>query len=121
MLLLKVWQRMTSMIRASDEELASGSIAGATPGTISRLALAYTALVVLGITGSFIWLLFYLLPAIGLAITEESRLLLGGLDTGNLASLLDGGIALISQSVGCLLLAWSWLKNYRVARRHERR
>src|SRR6266702_1608715 len=121
MFLLKVWQRITSMIRASDEERASGSIVRATPGTISRLALAYTALLVLGITGSFIWLLFYLLPATGIAITEESRLLLGGLHTGNLASLLDGGIALTSQCVGCLLLAWSWLKNYRVARRHERR
>jgi hypothetical protein len=120
-LLLSVWQRMTSIIHASGEARASGYVAGATPGSISWLVLAYTAIAVLGIAGSCIWLVCYLLPAFGLAIAQESRLLLGGLHAGNLASLLDGGIALILQSISCLLLVRSWLKNARLARRHGRR
>jgi hypothetical protein len=120
-ILLKVWHGVIGILRASDEARASGSTVSAPTGTSSRLALAYTALVVLGITGSCIWLVWYLLPAAGLAITQESRLLLESAHTGNLPSLLDGALALVSQCLGCLLLIWSWLKKARRARRQRRR
>jgi hypothetical protein len=120
-LLLKAGQRLTAILRASDEARASGSTVSTSTETSSRLALAYTALVVLGITGSCIWLVCYLLPAAGLAITQESRLFLESLHTGNLPSLLDGALALASQCIVCLLLTWSWLKSARLARRQRGR
>ncbi len=77
------------------------------------LDIGYTSLAVIGIGGTLIWFLVYLLPANITAIVGAMTRVAIGFHTGQALALLDGVVALGCQGVFWGLLVWSWLKGYR--------
>ena len=76
------------------------------------LAISYTMLYILGISGSCIWLLIYLIPASILAITGEYTQLLSSFHENNLLGVVDALLSLILEGSSIIILGYLWLKDY---------
>jgi hypothetical protein len=74
-------------------------------------------LAVIGIGGTLIWFIIYLIPATILAITGETAQLVAGLRAGYLLAALDGAVAILSQMIFVALLLWSWARERRARQR----
>jgi putative peptide zinc metalloprotease protein len=81
------------------------------------LTVSYTLLAVIGIGGTLIWFIIYLIPATILAITGETAQLVAGLRAGYLLAALDGAVAILSQMIFVALLLWSWARERRARQR----
>jgi putative peptide zinc metalloprotease protein len=70
------------------------------------LTLGYAALSIIGIGGSFLWLVFYLVPAMYLAVLNEIGALATGFRAMNVLAQLDSMAALLLQLLCFFLLGW---------------
>lgn len=77
------------------------------------LTLGYTVLSVIGIGGSFLWLVFYLAPASYMALLNEIKTLGSGFRAMNILVQLDSAVALLLQLLCFVLLGWSIARTYR--------
>jgi len=104
---LRSWWRAVWPIRlrrVSGQDIAS---------PVDPLLPGYTALSIIGISASCIWLFFYALPAMLIAWQGEIMLLWRSIPARNLLALCDGAVALCLQLLWLFLLCWSIIRKWR--------